>query len=101
MWDLGKPHKPYIINSIVGRKKTATNELAITCSKMHPKSDSLFVYGMNRCELGLCDIRLSGNSGKVLDFGVENKSMKNFFTDMVATVGSAEFMQNSKYIVSR
>lgn len=27
---------------------------------MHPKSDSIFVYGMNRCELGLCDIRTSG-----------------------------------------
>ena len=76
-------------NSIIGRRKTSTNELAITCSKMHPRFDSLFLYGMNRCELGLCDIRSSGSNGKVVDFGVENKSMKNFFTDMVATVGSA------------
>lgn len=43
---------------------------------MHPKSDSIFVYGMNRCELGLCDIRVSrkiwsysATNGKVMDFG--------------------------------
>lgn len=36
-----------------------------------------------------------------MDFGVETRSTKNFFTDMVATVGSAEFLNNGKYIVSR
>ncbi len=58
---------------------------------MHPKSDSIFVYGMNRCELGLCDIRVSPNTGKVLDFGLETRSMKNFFTDIIATVGDVNF----------
>lgn len=42
-----------------------------------------------------------GASGKIMDFGVETRSMKNFFTDMVATVSSAEFLQSSKYIISR
>jgi hypothetical protein len=37
---------------------------------MHPRSDSIFVYGMNRCELGVCDMRVSGHKGKVIDFGV-------------------------------
>lgn len=36
-----------------------------------------------------------------MDFGVETRSMKNFFTDMVATVGSVEFTNNGKYIISR
>lgn len=62
---------------------------------MHPDSDSIFGYGMNRCEIGLCDLRLPcknktniASMRKVLDFGVETRSMKNFFTDMVSTVGS-------------
>lgn len=68
---------------------------------MHPKSDSIFVYGMNRCELGLCDIRVSPNTGKVLDFGLETRSMKNFFTDIIATVGDVNFTENGKYMISR
>lgn len=37
----------------------------------------------------------------MVDFGVETHSMKNFFTDMVSSVGSTEFAQNGKYIISR
>lgn len=68
---------------------------------MHPKCDSIFVYGMNKCQLGVCDVRMSGKKNKVVDFGVESRSMKNFFSDMIASVTSVEFMQNCKYIISR
>jgi serine/threonine-protein phosphatase 2A regulatory subunit B len=61
LWSLEKPNKPYIAGSLSDKKKGG-NELEITCSKMHPSSDSIFVYGMNRCELGLCDIRASCTS---------------------------------------
>lgn len=67
---------------------------------MHPTSDTIFAYGMNTCELGLCDVRVSGSTG-VLGFGMETRSMKNFFTDMVASVGGIDFLKNGRCIISR
>jgi serine/threonine-protein phosphatase 2A regulatory subunit B len=43
----------------------------------------------------------SANTSKVIDFGTETRSLKNFFTDIIATVGSIDFTQNGKYVVSR
>jgi serine/threonine-protein phosphatase 2A regulatory subunit B len=41
------------------------------------------------------------NTAKVVDFGTETLSLKNFFTDIIATVGSIDFTQNGRYVVSR
>jgi WD40 repeat protein len=62
LWSLEKPNKPYIAGSLYDKKKGAGSEVEITCSKIHPSSDCIFAYGMNRCELGLCDIRTSCTS---------------------------------------
>lgn len=106
-WNIEKPSKPYVGFDILQQKKIVSS-LEITCSKMHPHSDSLFLTGMNQNSLALCDLRQSSTiiinidfSGRAIDFGVEVHSMKNFFTDMVSSIGSTEFTHNGKYIISR
>jgi hypothetical protein len=43
----------------------------ITCSKMHPLSDSLFVYGTSKGSLRLGDLRVSANvDSSALNFKV-------------------------------
>ena len=34
---------------------------------MHPTSDNLFVFGLNRNGVGVCDMRVSGNSRYLYD----------------------------------
>lgn len=62
LWNLEKPVKPYVINSIEEQRKT-NNDIALTCTKMHPSCDNIFAYGLNRSEqgLGVCDTRVSSN----------------------------------------
>lgn len=62
---------------------------------MHPTSDNLFIFGLNRHGIGTCDLRIAGikylNIGhqNVIDFGVEMFSTRNFFTDMISCISSA------------
>lgn len=93
-------NRPFLASSITEKKSQNLSELSITCSKMHPESDSIFAFGLNTCELSMCDIRVP-SGGNVISFGMETRSMKNFFTDMVYAVGDIDFLANGKYIIAR
>ena len=75
----------------------------ITCSKFHPTSDSLFIYGTNKGSLKLGDLRSRANCDSAVNFKMENSSngKSNFFTEMISSYSSATFTPNSRYIVSR
>jgi serine/threonine-protein phosphatase 2A regulatory subunit B len=75
----------------------------ITCSKFHPTSDSMFVYGTNKGSLRLGDLRSRANCDSAVDFKIEapTNSKNNFFTEMISSYSSATFTPNSRYIVSR
>lgn len=51
----------------------------ITCSRMHPMSDSLFLYGSNKGSLRLGDLRQSANvDSTALNFKIESQQQKNY-----------------------
>ena len=75
---------------------------------MHPTSDSLFLFGLNRNGVGVCDLRIScknfineAGHRNVIDFGVETKSTRNFFTEMISCISSADFLPTSRYVIAR
>lgn len=74
---------------------------------MHPTADNLFVFGLNRNGVGVCDLRIPGifmtNIGNrnVTDFGVEMRSTRNFFTEMISCISSAQFLPNTRYVIAR
>jgi len=51
--------KPYQIVDLIGKDNIDEVKENITFSKMHPDSDSLFIYGTNKGNLYLSDLRLS------------------------------------------
>ena len=69
---------------------------------MHPTSDNLFIYGTNKGNLKLCDLRVSSNSDSTAtNFKNQYPGQKNFLTDFLTSYSSADFSKQGKYIVSR
>jgi serine/threonine-protein phosphatase 2A regulatory subunit B len=70
---------------------------------MHPKSDSLFLYGMSQGSLKVGDLRISGSGDKnTTCFKTIGSSQKsNYLLNLISNISSATFMQNGKYMVSR
>jgi serine/threonine-protein phosphatase 2A regulatory subunit B len=61
LWSLEDPSKPYIVADLLQKQNIEDMKETITCSKMHPISDSLFVFGTNKGSLKLGDLRHSAN----------------------------------------
>jgi serine/threonine-protein phosphatase 2A regulatory subunit B len=74
----------------------------ITCSKIHPVSDSLFVFGTNKGSLKLGDLRQSANVDQTaLNFKSESGQQKNYIYELISSYSSADFIKGGKYLVSR
>lgn len=61
LWSLEDVSKPYVVADLLQRQNLEDMAETITCSKMHPVSDSLFVFGTNKGTLKLGDLRTSAN----------------------------------------
>ena len=101
-WSFERPDQPYQMVDITGGKKVEEVEETINFSKMHPTSDSLFMYGTNKGSLRLCDLRIGSNAdGNSLNFKSEFAGNKNFLASMLSSYSSADYSKQGKYIVSR
>ena len=102
LWSFERPDQPYQPVDITGGKKIEEVEENINFSKMHPTSDSLFMYGTNKGTLKLCDLRIgSCAEANSLNFKSEYAGNKNFLASMLSSYSSADFTKQGKYIVSR
>lgn len=69
---------------------------------MHPTSDSLFIFGTNKGNLKLCDLRISSNSDTTAtNFRNQYPGQKNFLTDFLTSYSSVDFCRQGKYLVTR
>lgn len=74
---------------LLGKEKIEDIKENITFSKLHPTSDSLFIYGTSKGTLKLSDLRVSSLSDSAMSFKSEAGSQqKNFITDMIASYSS-------------
>lgn len=102
LWSLEDPQKPFMAIDYLADQKVEDMKENISCAKMHPASDSLFVFGTNKGTLKLVDMRVSAIcDNTALNFKYETAGKKNFFSDMVSSYSSAELMKGGKYLVSR
>ena len=62
LWSFERPDQPYQLVDVTGGMKVEDVEENINFSKMHPTSDSLFMYGTNKGSLKLCDLRIGSNT---------------------------------------
>jgi serine/threonine-protein phosphatase 2A regulatory subunit B len=62
----------------------------INFSKIHPNSDSLFIFGTNKGTLKMCDLRLSSlASSNTISFRNESApAQKNFIMEMISAYSS-------------
>jgi serine/threonine-protein phosphatase 2A regulatory subunit B len=94
--------KPYIVVDNLGKQNIEDIKETITCSKMHPVSDSLFVFGTNKGSLKLGDLRQSSKvDNSALNFKVEASQQKNYIYEMISSYSSADFIKGGQYLVSR
>ena len=90
MWNFEKPNKPYQLIDLLKDSKIEDVQESINFSKIHPTSDSLFVYGTNKGSLKLCDLRLSSNSDATAsNFKNEYAGQKNFLAELLGSYASA------------
>ena len=61
LWNFEKPERPYKVADAQGDKKIEEVEETINFSTMHPSSDCMFLFGTNKGQLSLCDLRLSSS----------------------------------------
>lgn len=62
LWSLEQPDIPYMLVNYAPKNDNEEQGELITCSDVHPTSDSLFVYGMSKGALKLADLRVSSNT---------------------------------------
>lgn len=60
LWSLEKPDQPYMVVDLKRNDKIEEVKELLTCSKMHPTSDSIFAFGTSKGSLKLGDLRTSG-----------------------------------------
>ncbi len=69
---------------------------------MHSTTDNLFLFGTNKGNLKLCDLRISSTSDTTASiFKNQYPGQKNFLTDYLTSYSSADFCKQGKYIVAR
>lgn len=68
---------------------------------MHPSNDSLFLIGTDKGSLKLSDLRISSNFNDAIGFNTEKIVNKNFFTDIVCSYSSSQFIKSGKYVAAR
>ena len=69
---------------------------------MHPNHDSMFVYGTNKGNLKLCDMRIgSDTDSTAFNFKSEYAGNKNFLASLLSGYSSADFTKQGRYLVSR
>ena len=91
-----------MVIDILGKQNIEDVKETITCSKMHPISDSLFVFGTNKGSLKLGDLRQSSKvDNSALNFKVETTQQKIYIYEMISSYSSADFLKGGKYLVSR
>lgn len=98
---MNRPDVPYITVDYLKGKEVEDVQENLTCGKFHPSSDSMFVYTTNKKGLKLNDLRASTREEAGVSFLTEGKETKNFFTDLVSSYSSVEFVRGGKYIAAR
>lgn len=69
---------------------------------MHPKSDNIFLYGMNRGTLKMADMRISSSTdANATSFKSSSNVQKNYLLNLISNISSATFTSNGKYMVTR
>ena len=59
-------------------------------------------YGTNKKTLKIHDMRMSANQNETgMKLMFEQKTAKNFFTELVQNYSSVEFLKNGKYLAAR
>ncbi|XP_031505718.1 uncharacterized protein LOC116268003 [Nymphaea colorata] len=62
LWGLEDADRPFVAVDLLGNEKIEDIKENITFSKMHPTTDSLFMFGTNKGTLKMCDLRVSVSS---------------------------------------
>lgn len=89
LWGLENTERPYVAVDLLGNEKIEDVKENLTFSKLHPTSDSLFIYGTNKGTLKLNDLRVSTLSDNAIAFKNDAPTQqKNFITDMIASYSS-------------
>jgi serine/threonine-protein phosphatase 2A regulatory subunit B len=102
LWDIERPDRPYLLCDLGITSSKGDDRETITCCKMHPQSDSIFLYGMSKGSLQVADMRVSASSeDNSTCYKLTNSNPKNYLLNLISNISSATFTNNGKYIVTR
>lgn len=101
LWSMDKPSKPYIVADYIKGKNLEDIKENLTCNAYHPTSDSLFLLGTDKGSLKMGDLRKSSNFSDAMDFISDKVTQKNFFTELISSYSSAQFIKKGKYVAAR
>jgi hypothetical protein len=99
LWNLEDSRQPFMLNHLPEGDSLSTGE-KITCSHMHPRSESLLTYGTSKGRLNLLDSRVSVTNPSMLNFRVD-RSEGNYIDDIIRQYTGVRFLSDGKRIVTR
>ena len=101
LWSLERPEIPYMMVNYAPKADCEEQSELITCSDVHPTSDSLFAFGMSKGTLRLGDLRVSSNVvANSTSFG-EQTVHKNYIYELLASYCNVKFTKGGKYLATR
>jgi serine/threonine-protein phosphatase 2A regulatory subunit B len=59
------------------------------------------LFGTDKGTLKMCDLRQNSNSNEAVGFASEKVTNKNFFTELVSSYSSTQFIKKGKYVAAR
>jgi serine/threonine-protein phosphatase 2A regulatory subunit B len=81
LWNYEKGSNPYMVGNLLGDQKIEDITENINFSKAHPTSNNMFMYGTNKGNLKLCDLRQASNpDNTAINFKSECSGKKSFIT---------------------
>jgi serine/threonine-protein phosphatase 2A regulatory subunit B len=101
LWSLEQPDIPYMLVNYAPKNDNEEQGELITCSDVHPTSDSLFVYGMSKGTLKLADLRVSSNTQSTAVSLGENGPHKNYIYELLSSYSDVKFARMGSQIVTR
>lgn len=99
LWNLEDNRRPFILSHLPEGEQLENGE-KITCSHLHPRTESLLVYGTSRGRLNLVDSRTSHTNPTMTSFRMI-KSEGNYIDDIIRQYTGVRFLSDGKHIVTR
>lgn len=100
LWDIERTDSSFVIIDLKPENLENLTEVITTCA-FHPQHCNILMYSTSRGSTKLCDLRVSALCDNPTKHFREDSGYRGFFSEVVSSIGDAQFSNSGKYIATR